>query len=124
MTGSSTILGKWAYKKSDTLKNLLLNRLHRLQNPDNCQEKKFMICGPRNDALTGSQLHSLLLCMISAFAFNRTLIIENDTWKHIGTRGIKGFFESLGKNCSYNKSDKTDFDFSNITYMSKYKTFL
>ena len=120
MTNSQSILGKWIEQKSYLLKKYLQKKLYNLQNPTDCGQQKLMICGQRNYALTGSQLHALQICLFSAYAFNRTFIFKNNEWHFFGIVGVDGFFQKINKNCPYENKNSQKFDFG--TYKTHFIT--
>lgn len=66
---------KWRTKELNKLGDIVRRRFDILQNPKDCKSARKMICELNKGCGFGCQLHHVIYCFMSAFAFNRTLIV-------------------------------------------------
>jgi len=60
------------------------SELDRLQNPPNCAAAKSLVCAINDEWQLGEMVHQLAYCMIVAWKYNRTMIIQQDAahWRY------------------------------------------
>ena len=63
---------------------LLQKRLHRLQNPENCDEAKKLMCKISKPCGFGCQIHHVAYCFIFAYATERMLVLDSSGWRYSG----------------------------------------
>lgn len=84
---------------SQELSALMANRLHKLQNPDNCETAKKLICHVAKACGFGCQIHHVSYCFILAYASQRTLILDSKNWKY-SPQGWNVIFQPISNKCT------------------------
>lgn len=92
-------LAMWRDKEHESLSELVQNRLHRLQNPADCQTAKKLVCELNKGCGYGCQVHHLLYCFLTAYGSKRTLIIDSKNWRYSPAKGWEGVFQPVSKSC-------------------------
>ena len=57
----------------------------------------------------GCQMHHLMYCFITAYATNRTLIVDSNVWSY-NSRGLDAYFKPLSDSCTSYKEPVTYWD--------------
>lgn len=61
--------------------DLVQRRFQYLQNPANCSFAKKLVCGLGIDCGFGCQFHHIMYCLVMAYATERTLILDPNSWR-------------------------------------------
>jgi hypothetical protein len=90
----------WREKMSTELTQLMQRRLHYLQNPENCQSAKKLLCRISKPCGFGCQIHHAAYCFIFAYATERMLVLDSSGWRYSGK--WEGVFQPLSNtpNCT------------------------
>ncbi|PVD22941.1 hypothetical protein C0Q70_16201 [Pomacea canaliculata] len=72
---------EWRDSESRRLGELVQRRLHDLQNPQNCSEAKLVVCNLGRPYGFGSMLHEATMCLLTAYATHRTLVLTTNGWR-------------------------------------------
>jgi hypothetical protein len=77
---------------------LVQKRLHHLQNPENCDNAKKLLCRISKPCGFGCQIHHVAYCFIFAYATERMLVLDSSGWRYSGK--WEAVFQPLGtSNC-------------------------
>ncbi|XP_012939134.1 alpha-(1,6)-fucosyltransferase [Aplysia californica] len=90
---------EWRHRRSMELGSLVQRRLAYLQNPKDCESAKKVVCNLHKGCGFGCQLHHLTYCMITAYAMQRTLILESKGWRY-APKGWETVFMPLSETCT------------------------
>ena len=74
------------------------NDLIQLQNPQDCSKAKKITCTMKSCGF-GCQMHHILYCLITAYATNRTLVINSNGWSY-NNKGLDAYFKPLSDSCT------------------------
>ena len=96
----------WRKQEQTKLSKLVQNRLRRLQNPQDCDAARKLICDLNKLCGYGCQVHHLLYCFITAYGTKRTLIINSQSWRY-STQGWEGVFLPASNTCTIAKGPLT-----------------
>jgi hypothetical protein len=91
------------YRKTELnkLHKLVQSRFDHLQNPQNCNEVKRLVCNLNKGCGFGCQLHHAVYCMVVAYASERHLHLETDNWRYAKQPGgWTNVFQPTSKTCS------------------------
>ena len=88
----------WQQKELSELSQLVQQRLHKLQNPNDCSSAKKLICQINKGCGYGCQAHHVLYCFIVAFGLQRTMVIDSSGWRY-SSRGWQGVFQPASETC-------------------------
>ncbi|GFO27525.1 alpha-(1,6)-fucosyltransferase [Plakobranchus ocellatus] len=88
----------WRLHKSQELGELVQRRLEYIQNPIDCSNAKKIVCNLHKGCGFGCQLHHVTYCLITAYALNRTLVLESKGWRY-APRGWETVFAPLSHTC-------------------------
>ena len=83
---------------AETLSNLVQKRLHRLQNPKNCETARKLVCSLTKGCGYGCQMHHVLYCFMAAYATKRTLVIDSKGWRY-SSKGWNAYFRPVSNTC-------------------------
>ncbi|XP_060590503.1 alpha-(1,6)-fucosyltransferase-like [Ruditapes philippinarum] len=99
------------------LGNLVQQLIHRNQNPNNCENRKKIVCNFIRNAGFGSQMFDWTFCLIVALATNRTLVIKSKGWPYTKD-GMEQLFLPVSTNCmlTHNQSTVQENDLRKIKY--------
>lgn len=89
----------WRQRELFKLASIVQTRLESLQNPSDCQAAPKMLCDLNKGCGFGCQLHHVVYCFITAYAFNRTLVVKADSWSY-SSKGWTSVFEPVAGRCS------------------------
>jgi glycoprotein 6-alpha-L-fucosyltransferase len=89
----------WRKEEEAKLSKVVQHRLERLQNPQDCDAAKKLLCDLNKGCGYGCQVHHLLYCFITAYGTKRTLILNSDSWRY-SDRGWEGVFLSVSNTCT------------------------
>ena len=96
----------WRKEEHAKLSKLVQHRLQRLQNPQDCDSAKKLICDLNKGCGYGCQVHHLLYCFITAYGTKRTLILNSQGWRYSG-KGWEGVFLPVSNTCTITKGPLT-----------------
>lgn len=68
------------------------------QNPKNCKKAKKVVCNLSKGCGYGCQLHHVVYCLITAYAMERTLVLESKGWRY-ASGGWESVFLPLSSTC-------------------------
>ncbi|KAJ8909854.1 hypothetical protein NQ315_013340 [Exocentrus adspersus] len=85
----------WREKESNDLSNLVQERFKYLQNPENCNTARKLVCSLNKGCGYGCQLHHAVYCFMVAYGTKRTLILKSKGWRY-----HKGGWEEIFKPAS------------------------
>ncbi|XP_052106129.1 alpha-(1,6)-fucosyltransferase-like [Mytilus californianus] len=91
-------MDKWREKEGKELGELVQKRLHYIQNPKDCSKAKKIVCNLSKGCGYGCQLHHVAYCLITAYALERTLVLESKGWRYAAA-GWESVFLPLSNNC-------------------------
>ena len=80
------------------LSNEVRQRLHKLQNPDDCKKARRLVCTLNKACGYGCQVHHVIYCMIMAYSSNRTMVINSRGWRY-SKKGWEGTFLPVSESC-------------------------
>nr|XP_023022722.1 alpha-(1,6)-fucosyltransferase [Leptinotarsa decemlineata] len=88
----------WREKESNDLSNLVQERFKFLQNPENCNTARKLVCSLNKGCGYGCQLHHAVYCFMVAYGTKRTLILKSKGWRyHKG--GWEEIFKPISNTC-------------------------
>ncbi|XP_025108912.1 alpha-(1,6)-fucosyltransferase-like [Pomacea canaliculata] len=71
---------EWRVSESKQLGDLVLRRLLALQNPQDCSKAKLVVYNLGRPYGFGSMLHEATMCLLTAYATHRTLVLTTNGW--------------------------------------------
>ena len=74
----------WREKMSTEMTQLMQRRLNYLQNPENCDSAKKLLCRISKPCGFGCQIHHAAYCFIFAYATERMLVLDASGWRYGG----------------------------------------
>ncbi|CAG0899213.1 unnamed protein product [Cyprideis torosa] len=83
----------------DELGQLVQTRIEALQNPNDCESARKLVCDLTKICGFGCQVHHLAYCLIVAYATNRTLILKSQGWRY-NRNGWHTVFQPLSRTCT------------------------
>lgn len=89
---------EWRSSEAESLSNLVQKRLKYLQNPNDCQNARKLVCRLNKGCGYGCQLHHVVYCFIMAYATERTLILKSKGWRY-HKAGWEEVFEPVSDTC-------------------------
>lgn len=92
-------LEQWRFKESQSLGSLVQRRIKFLQNPENCNTARKLLCKMNKSCGFGCQLHHLTYCLIVAYSTERTMILLSQGWKYT-SRGWETLFLPMSESCT------------------------
>ncbi len=78
----STVQQYWQKNVSMEMQSLMQKRLVRLQNPEDCDTARKLVCQVGKTCGFGCQMHHVSYCFILAYASERTLVLESHGWSY------------------------------------------
>ncbi|XP_030760021.1 alpha-(1,6)-fucosyltransferase [Sitophilus oryzae] len=88
----------WRFKESQDLSNLIQERFKHLQNPEDCDTARKLVCNLNKGCGYGCQLHHVVYCFMVAYGTKRTLILKSKGWKY-HRAGWEEIFMPLSETC-------------------------
>ena len=85
----------WKNQTAQELAQLVQRRFHYLQNPKDCKAARKLICDLNQPCGYGCVITHIGYCFIVAYATQRTLILESESWKVYGSKGWNSVFLPL-----------------------------
>lgn len=80
--------------------------ISRLQNPQDCENARKLVCRLNKGCGFGCQIHHLVYCFMIALASGRTLILDSRFWRYAPSSSIDSkqsgwnlVFQSLSNTC-------------------------
>ncbi|KAJ8938216.1 hypothetical protein NQ314_011575 [Rhamnusium bicolor] len=89
----------WREKESNDLSNLVQERFKYLQNPENCNTAKKLVCSLNKGCGYGCQLHHAVYCFMVAYGKKRTLIMKSKGWRY-HKAGWEEIFKPISDTCT------------------------
>ena len=89
----------WQARVSQELNTVMEKRIHRLQNPVDCKSAKKLVCYVAKACGFGCQIHHVSYCFIIAYATQRTLILDSNSWKY-SPNGWNVIFKPISSSCT------------------------
>ncbi|ESO07749.1 hypothetical protein HELRODRAFT_75808 [Helobdella robusta] len=86
------------------------------QNPDKCDDTRYIVCYLRNTCGLTCQLHHLVHCLMASYASRRMLVINSTHW-HYSNKAWNHYFENPSLN--YGENPEKIFGSDKIFNMSK-----
>jgi len=83
-----------------SLSQLVQKRLKNLQNPDDCESARKLVCSLNKGCGYGCQMHHLLYCFIVAYSTKRTLILDASGWRY-SRKGWNKYFLPISSKCTH-----------------------
>ena len=77
-----------------------LKGLSVFQNPKDCKTSKRLLCARQQPCGVGCQIHWVMYCFTSAYATNRTLIIDESHLSDYSEEGWGSVFEDVSDTCT------------------------
>ncbi|KAG8198608.1 hypothetical protein JTE90_026505 [Oedothorax gibbosus] len=97
----------WRLKEAQDLKEIVQERIFKLQNPGNCSEDPVLVCNLDNPSGFASGVHDVLWCFIKAYKEQRRLVLLTRHW-HYEQNGWEMLFLPLSETCGNKHSiDRT-----------------
>uniref|UniRef100_A0A914WG70 GT23 domain-containing protein n=1 Tax=Plectus sambesii TaxID=2011161 RepID=A0A914WG70_9BILA len=81
-TQQLTINDESRKQKLRNLTKMVETRLHNLQHPQECEGRKKLICKLEKSCGFACQIHHVIYCLIVAYATNRTMLLDDKTWRY------------------------------------------
>ncbi|XP_054165845.1 alpha-(1,6)-fucosyltransferase-like [Oppia nitens] len=96
---------RWRQKRYQKLNDIINKKIHKLQNPLDCNSAKKLVCDLYFlNCGFGCRLHQLTKCLAIALTLNRTLIYEPNKLIPQNLL-INKFFKSLSNTCHHSKGN-------------------
>uniref|UniRef100_A0A646QIG9 Alpha-(1,6)-fucosyltransferase n=1 Tax=Hemiscolopendra marginata TaxID=943146 RepID=A0A646QIG9_9MYRI len=92
-------LAEWRKAEHEKLSNLIQDRLHKLQNPEDCSKAKKVVCNLNKGCGYGCQIHHAVYCLIIAYGTSRTLILKSKGWRY-NKEGWETVFKPVSETCT------------------------
>ncbi|XP_014289365.1 alpha-(1,6)-fucosyltransferase [Halyomorpha halys] len=89
----------WRLKEAVELSDLVQRRLIHLQNPENCEKSKKLLCNLNKGCGYGCQLHHAVYCLLVAYGTQRTLILRSKGWRY-NRAGWEQVFRPVSDTCT------------------------
>ena len=94
------VFATWKNKTAVQLGQLVQKRFHYLQNPKDCKTARKLICDLSKPCGYGCLIHHIGYCFIVAYATERTMILQSDTWYFAENKGWNSVFAPLSDTCT------------------------
>lgn len=104
---TTTGLGEWRSRQHNELNTQVQKQINNLQNPNDCNNNKKLVCDMKTICGFGCQIHHMVYCMITAFNTKRTMHLNVNKWKY-NKDGYHVYFQQLNNQCpitNYNISE-------------------
>ncbi|CAH1104583.1 unnamed protein product [Psylliodes chrysocephalus] len=88
----------WRQKESNDLSTLVMDRFKYLQNPENCDTARKLVCNLNKGCGYGCQLHHVVYCFMVAYGTKRTLILKSKGWRY-HKAGWEEIFKPVSDTC-------------------------
>lgn len=89
---------QWRVQDSKDLSELMQKRLTALQNPEDCDSAKKLVCSLNKGCGYGCQVHHALYCFIVAYGTERMLVLKSKGWRY-NKAGFEEVFLPLSESC-------------------------
>ncbi|XP_066146713.1 alpha-(1,6)-fucosyltransferase [Euwallacea fornicatus] len=90
---------EWRKKESYDLSNLIQERFKYLQNPEDCDSARKLVCTLNKGCGYGCQLHHAVYCFMVAYGTKRTLILKSKGWRY-HKAGWEEIFMPVSETCT------------------------
>ena len=89
---------QWRVQESKDLGDLVQKRLTALQNPEDCESAKKLVCSLNKGCGYGCQIHHALYCFIVAYGTERMLVLKSKGWRY-NKKGFEDVYLPLSESC-------------------------
>ena len=90
----------WKKLTAVQLSQLVQKRFYYLQNPKNCKTARKLICDLSKPCGYGCLIHHIGFCFIVAYATQRTMILQSESWYFAENKGWDSVFLPLSNTCT------------------------
>ena len=90
----------WKKLTAAELAQLVQKRFYYLQNPKDCKKARKLICDLSKPCGYGCLIHHIGYCFILAYATQRTMILESNSWYFAENKGWNSVFLPLSDTCT------------------------
>lgn len=90
---------EWRIQEAKELEALVQKRLQTLQNPENCDSARKLLCNLNKGCGYGCQLHHAVYCFIVAYGTERTMILKSKGWRY-NRNGYEEIFQPVSETCT------------------------
>ena len=90
----------WKKTTAAELSRLVQKRFHHLQNPEDCQKSRKLICNLNKPCGYGCLIHHIGYCFILAYATQRTMILDSNSGFFAENKGWDSVFLPLSDTCT------------------------
>ena len=90
----------WKKVTANELAQLVQKRFRYLQNPKDCKKARKLICDLSKPCGYGCLIHHIGYCFIVAYATQRTMILESNSWYFAENKGWNSVFLPLSDTCT------------------------
>ena len=98
---------RWRKREAKSLDNLVQERIHRLQNPQECNGAKKLVCNLEGLRCGfGCQIHNIVFCLITSYGSERMLVLKSNQWSYYNTK-YEDFLRPFSKSCRNEESGRT-----------------
>lgn len=92
-------LEEWREHEAEELSTLVQKRLYYLQNPQDCNSAKKLVCNLNKGCGYGCQIHHAVYCFIVAYGTGRTFILRSHNWRY-AQKGWESVFQPVSETCT------------------------
>ena len=90
---------KWREREAKELSAGVQERLHFLQNPEDCSKARKLVCDLNDECGFGCSIHHAVYCLMVAYATERILILNSTGWIY-DEKGFESVFLPLSESCT------------------------
>lgn len=88
----------WRKGEAEDLSALVQARLKYLQNPEDCNSARKLVCNLNKGCGYGCQIHHAIYCFLVAYGTERTMILKSTGWRY-NKKGFEEVFLPLSETC-------------------------
>ena len=93
----------WRKKEAKDLSDLVQARIRALQNPEDCDSARKLLCSLNKGCGFGCQIHHAVYCFITAYGTERMLVLKSKGWRY-DKAGFEDVFHPLSDTCPHEKA--------------------
>ena len=97
---NSATFATWKKLIAAELAQLVQKRFYYLQNPKDCKTARKLICDLSKPCGYGCLIHHIGYCFILAYATQRTMILQSNSWYFAENKGWNSVFLPLSDTCT------------------------
>ena len=90
---------EWRKMEAKELSAGVQERLHFLQNPEDCSKARKLVCDLNDECGFGCSIHHAVYCLMVAYATERILILNSTGWIY-DEKGFESVFLPLSESCT------------------------